>query len=421
MRLTSSSSSALVVALLAKDVLAAVHGGHQNFHRRRAELDVTVTDEIVETITQTQYVTIDWPSMETIGGQALSAAAVATTAPGTTTTVQVASVTPSSSTTTSAADTVKVAAAAVSSPAAAAAPSIAPVDVVDAAHLVQNIKSSVAVVIPTTLATLIKPTTAAPAAPSTPAVSNPGSGSSSGKKRGLSYNIASLTAPFIGGNSQVTWAYNWGSSSDGLPSGLEYVPTLWGLGSDKVNPWKANAEAAIAAGSTHLFSFNEPDLGEQANIPDVNVAAQGFMDHMQPFAGKAKLGAPAVTNGGGSMGLTYLSKFVAACSSCTLDFVNIHWYDSATNYAYFKNHVMDAYKAGGGRPVWITEFAASGSDAEQQKFLEVVIPWLDAQPFVERYAYFMCKDGVLVSGSGVTDLGNTFMSFTSSLISSLIS
>jgi hypothetical protein len=111
---------------------------------------------------------------------------------------------------------------------------------------------------------------------------------------------------------------------------------------------------------------------------DVSTAAQAYMSYIQPFAGKAKLGALAVTNGGGSMGLTYLSNFISNCSSCTIDFVNIYWYNSATNFAYFKSHVEQAYTAGGNQPVWITEFAATGTDDEQNTFLEVVIPWLDA-------------------------------------------
>jgi hypothetical protein len=124
---------------------------------------------------------------------------------------------------------------------------------------------------------------------------------------------------------------------------------------------------------------------------DVSTAAQAYMSYIQPFASKAKLSAPAVTNGGGSIGLTYLSNFISNCSSCTINFVNIHWYDSATNFAYFKSHVEQAYTAGGNRPVWITEFATTGTKDEQNTFLEVVIPWLDAQPYVERYAYFMCS------------------------------
>jgi hypothetical protein len=135
------------------------------------------------------------------------------------------------------------------------------------------------------------------------------------------------------------------------------------------------------------------------------------MQYMQPFAGQAKLGSPAVTNGAPEqgMGLAWLGNFTQVCSKCTIDFVNIHWYDSASNVAYFKSHVTSAYAAGGNRPVWITEFQASGSAAEQQTFLETVLPWLDEQDFVERYAYFGVFDGDLISsGTALSQLGNTF-------------
>ena len=75
---------------------------------------------------------------------------------------------------------------------------------------------------------------------------------------------------------------------------------------------------------------------------------------------------------------------------------------------------------GGNRPVWITEFAGSGTADEQNTFLETVIPWLDAQPYVERYAYFMVVDGVLINGDGLSTLGSTFADYTSSTISPLI-
>jgi Glycosyl hydrolase catalytic core len=97
---------------------------------------------------------------------------------------------------------------------------------------------------------------------------------------------------------------------------------------------------------------------------DVNTATQAYMSYIQPFASKDKLGATAVTNGVGSMGLTYLSSFISNCSSCTIDFVNIHWYDSATNTASFKAHVEQAYTAGGNRPLWITEFAVTETEDE---------------------------------------------------------
>ncbi|RAL61555.1 hypothetical protein DID88_009594 [Monilinia fructigena] len=203
------------------------------------------------------------------------------------------------------------------------------------------------------------------------------SSSSSSGKRGIAYNTADYVKSFTG-SSKVSWAYNWGSSSDGLSaSGIEYVPLLWGLKSTFTGAWNAAASSAISSGTKHLMSFNEPDLSSQANLGYADAAA-GYKQYMEPFAGKAKLGAPAVTNGAAPMGLTWLKSFLSECSDCTIDFVCIHWYDSASNVDYFKSYVQDAYTAGGNRPLWITEFQASGSTDEQNAFLDEVLPWLDA-------------------------------------------
>jgi hypothetical protein len=61
--------------------------------------------------------------------------------------------------------------------------------------------------------------------------------------------------------------------------------------------WEANANAAIAAGSKYLLAFNEPDLSSQANMSPSQAAAS-YKKYMMPFAGKAKLVSPAITNGG---------------------------------------------------------------------------------------------------------------------------
>ena len=257
---------------------------------------------------------------------------------------------------------------------------------------------------PTTLAT--KTSSAAPVATS--------STSSSGKKRGLAYNDASLLSGFVSSNSEVDWCYNWASSSASTPSGIEYVALLWGMQSEFTSVWNKNADAALAAGSTHLMAFNEPDLAGQANL-GVDAAVSGYMQYMQPYAGKAKLGAPAVTNGGAPMGLTYLGNFMNATEAAggTVDFCSIHWYDSASNIAYFKNYMQEATNACNGKPIWLTEFGASGSADEQNTFLETVLPWMDEQSYIERYAYFMVEAGNLIStGTTLSTLGNTFATFT---------
>ena len=212
------------------------------------------------------------------------------------------------------------------------------------------------------------------AASSSSTVSTAAAASTGSGKRGVAYNDASLTDCFAGSD-YVSWGYNWGSASSGLGSSFNYIPLLWGTSDDFTSSWSENAKAAIAAGSTHLFSFNEPDLSSQANLSPAE-AASAWTTYMEPFAGQAKLCAPAVTNGGGDMGLTWLSNFLDACTDCTIDCVSIHWYDSYSNTDYFQEQVTNATTVSG-KPVFVSEFGSTdGSDDDITDFLQTVMPWM---------------------------------------------
>jgi Glycosyl hydrolase catalytic core len=251
----------------------------------------------------------------------------------------------------------------------------------------------------------VPPVSSSSAPVSSSAISTGSYGSS---KRGLVYNSAALTNAFSGGS--MGWAYNWAANPSGtLASGIEYVPMLWGQ--KTFSGWDAAAKSALASGAKHMLSFNEPDLGAQANM-DSATAAAAHQKYMNPYASQAKIGSPAVTNGGPSggtdgMGLGWLQKFFDKCAgNCKVDFVAFHWYDSAENVAYFKNYVqsvIDMAKKNGVSKVWLTEFGAAGSDDQVAKFLGEVLPWMDSNDAVERYAYFMCGDGKLVSGTNISD------------------
>ncbi|KAF2457532.1 hypothetical protein BDY21DRAFT_285796, partial [Lineolata rhizophorae] len=250
---------------------------------------------------------------------------------------------------------------------------------------------------------------ASPTAEESSAAPSSTAGYSSGNgKRGLAYNDVALTGAFDG-SSEISWAYNWASSGPGLSSNFEFVPMLWGLRDEFTSAWEDAANSALESGSSCLLAFNEPDHEEQANLAP-SAAADGYRQYMSPFAGAAQLGTPAVTNGADGMGLDWLASFMDACSDCPIDFAVIHWYDAASNTEYFKNHVTEAHELTG-LPVWVTEFGASGSEAEQAQFLEEVMAWMDGQDFVERYSYFMVSEGNLVSGDALTEVGDIFSSY----------
>ncbi|KAL6247344.1 hypothetical protein RBB50_005690 [Rhinocladiella similis] len=275
-------------------------------------------------------------------------------------------------------------------------------------------------VVPTTLATMASSAPGSSAASGTvPTASSVSSstpstgGGSSGGKKGLSYNTASLTDAFAGKG--ISWVYNWGSTPDGSPlSGTEYVPMFWG--SQSVSGWSSAVQSAISSGSKHVLSINEPDLASQANL-DPQTAAKLHIANVAPLSGQVSIGSPAVTNGAGTsplMGIDWLNEFFSACGgNCNIDFVAFHWYSDAGQIGNFKQHVQDVINAAaqnGVSKVWLTEFGATGSDSDVASFLGEAIPFLESTAAVERYAYFMCSDGILVNGNSISSpIGEAYL------------
>ncbi|KAI0161986.1 glycoside hydrolase family 128 protein [Xylariaceae sp. FL1272] len=219
--------------------------------------------------------------------------------------------------------------------------------------------------------------------------------------RGLSFNDPALTEPFSN-STEITWAYNWASdvyypggwTPDSFNTDLTYVPMLWSAADDLTSIWNTNVNNAIKSyGTDSLLAFNEPDgccwsCGN--SCMNVSSAVTAYKQWIQPFAGKVQLGSPAVTNGvGEGVGLSYLSYFMGNCTGCTVDFIPLHFYGSVLDPGAFQSYVESAWKLFG-LPIWVTEFGTtSGTEAQVLSWLQVVIPWLDAQPYVKRYAYFM--------------------------------
>ncbi|KAI8973126.1 glycosyl hydrolase catalytic core-domain-containing protein [Trametes punicea] len=251
-------------------------------------------------------------------------------------------------------------------------------------------------------------------APTTTAAAPAPTTTSSGSqpiKRGLSFNDASLTKDFT--SSQVSWAYDWDSTFSGsLPEGVQFFPMLWSAAPEHSAQWADNANAAIAKGSTHLLFINEPDLSSQANTSPQD-AAQQWMQFMQPFAGKATLVSPAITNGPPpSMGTGWMDAFLDECDKlgCQVDAIAAHIYDSATNVAYYKQYITDLGTRYN-RSVLITEFGATGTVDQQQQFLQQMLPFLDSLDSVTHYAWFMTAVGNLVNAdASLTPLGQTYVS-----------
>jgi len=144
----------------------------------------------------------------------------------------------------------------------------------------------------------------------------------------------------------------------------------------------------------------------------------------------AKLVCPAVTSyetaqsthTGQPAGLQWLWAFLKyknnpnefRCSAQAL-----HWYGAegqdartqAQNFISYISHAHDVINGIYGReqPIWITEFAPlpRGNDQLNADFLRIVLPWMDAQPWIDRYSFFMAED--LVSNGNLNQAGQVYV------------
>ncbi|PWY91832.1 hypothetical protein BO94DRAFT_380945 [Aspergillus sclerotioniger CBS 115572] len=242
--------------------------------------------------------------------------------------------------------------------------------------------------------------------------------SSSGSKRGAAYNTASSVhtlSSAASGNGTVSWAYDWNMYADGsLPSNVEYVPMLWGT--KMFTGWLAAIEVALASGSNYILGFNEPDASSQAAMT-ASDAASSYKKYITPYSGKAKLVTPAVTSSTTEgEGLSWMKSFLSDCSECDMSVLAVHWYgNTADEFKTFVQEAMQVADDYGLEETWVTEFAltsdstAGGDTTSGADFLDEVLPWLDSQSGVGRYAYFMCADGYMLSGEELSASGKSYI------------
>jgi hypothetical protein len=246
-------------------------------------------------------------------------------------------------------------------------------------------------------------------------------------KRGLAYghqSVADLQALSPG----VSWWYNWdfrpdqelraGSYRD---AGVEFVPMIWGAASDRVA-----AKAAIGDDAKVLLAFNEPNFGDQANLSAKAAAALWPELSAIADAKGLRLVSPAVNFCGGNCQDTdpfhYLDAFFAACAGCRVDAVAIHIYvgcsPTGDNKAEWLIQHVESYKKRFAQPLWLTEFACDSAKnaGEQQAFLEDAVAYLEAEPRIERYAWFSGRASnvpyvnLLAESGQLTALGKAYVS-----------
>jgi len=197
---------------------------------------------------------------------------------------------------------------------------------------------------------------------------------------------------------------------------MQFVPQNYGRQSDVTGEWTSNAKNAVAAGDKYFLSFGEPGTPNAQLYMDPQDAVTLFLEKMQPYAEQGvSIGAPGTLQN--DQDFAWLSSFLDLCdkAGCTIGFLAMHWFwtAEADHVQGFKDTLAKNVALAKGKPVWVDNFQAAGSVAAQKEFLQEVIPWLDEQETVARYAYVPVDrgngEGLLNDGDGkLSELGQFY-------------
>jgi len=244
-----------------------------------------------------------------------------------------------------------------------------------------------------------------------------------GAKRGIVF-VAGDTpdkaglASLANNDTNIHWLGNYYSGAPGgLAKHVEFVPQMYGL--DSTNDWSQRADAAVKNNTKYFLSFGEPGTPNPKLYQTPNGAAQFYMDQMNRYAKEGvTIGAPGCL--GGPQDWQWDQQFLCQCQGlgCDIGFIAGHWFDAAApleqQVERAKGTVETYIAVAKGKPVWMDNIWAKGTDDEQKAFMNVMIPWLEKNPAIQRYGWVSQDVGKnpFVDGSGtITELGTWFLNF----------
>ncbi len=215
-------------------------------------------------------------------------------------------------------------------------------------------------------------------------------------KRGISTNFKVAEMPDLLGFG-VSWCYDWGSDYNPARQGqlsrndMTYAPMGWNDAPDG-----KDLSSNRNTGSEYLLGFNEPNLSGQAYLTPREAAAR-WADMVEvAAASRLRLVSPAMCWGtmpGYSDPEVWLDDFFAqpGVSPDQVDAISGHAY--MPNTAGVKAFCRKFAKYG--KPFWLTEFCydlngqISNDPAKHIAFMSDIITYLEADPLIGKYAWFM--------------------------------
>lgn len=195
------------------------------------------------------------------------------------------------------------------------------------------------------------------------------------------------------------WGYNWGEGLTNVTIAnlfdafeMDFCPMGWrGVNAERVRNY-----VAVHPNTKYLLGMNEPNLTNQANRTPVEAAElwQDYVDLSKEL--NLKLISPAMCHGnlaGYSDPVKWLDEFFALVNPDDIYGIAIHAYmNSASSMKGF----IDKFRKYG-KPIWLTEFACEFSPVPSENaqiiLMNDMCNYMEADPLVERYAWFILRGG----------------------------
>ncbi|WP_430815115.1 cellulase family glycosylhydrolase [Carboxylicivirga sp. RSCT41] len=199
----------------------------------------------------------------------------------------------------------------------------------------------------------------------------------------------------------ISWSYNWAPAQDEMfdkvarEKAVDFCPMAWnGIDKEVLRDYvKRNPDCS------YLLAINEPNLVDQANMTPREVADK--WPDIKSIASELglKVISPAMNYGtleGYHDPVTWLDEFFTLVPIDEVDAISIHCYMSHPSAVKWYIERFKKYN----KPVWLTEFCAwdglneeTYTAADQQMFMSDVINYLECEPLIERYAWFLPRGG----------------------------
>jgi len=177
---------------------------------------------------------------------------------------------------------------------------------------------------------------------------------------------------------------------------------------------------------SYWLVWNEPDNATQSDLTPA-AAAQHYRA-LRPLIKAADPTAKLIVGGVMDLNVSWLQGFVDSYRTQygvnpVVEGWHVHFYRQSWQYnpVTWQDQVRGISRwvdyIGGGE-IWLTEFGSLWDDATAMSIMVDQVAWLDAQPWIARYAWFAdhadvpaclgCKGSLLNSDGSLTSLGQAY-------------